>query len=423
MQITGRVISIYGTVYIVEFINNQIPALKYKKKYIISCKMAGKLRLLKKEQKHPIAIGDWVQFEIDLDSHKSDLLKYPDSTSKSNAQILPKGYVTELITLESSTPTIEKICKRQNQIGRQDSHIIQIFGVNLDKVLIISSYLSPPFKWNFLFRLIASCVSENVTVHVFINKTDLILDKLNRDKSKSAKEIIKLIKKIYDKKTSITNNRSLKKKIKKIKNKIKMAEDMNSSNAKNISSQFAIELIIFFEKLLLISEFICFYLISAKDKKIKSFSIEAKNSFSLLLGQSGVGKSTIINTITQDKVTLKTKEVSGSHDKGRHTTTTSVCIPLNNLDAYLVDTPGIKSWGILHLDEKDLLNSFPPLAKLSQKCAFTDCQHQEKSSGCAIWKMAKEDNMTRWLFKSYRSFIKSQKNPLKTRKGDYWKKA
>lgn len=102
---------------------------------------------------------------------------------------------------------------------------------------------------------------------------------------------------------------------------------------------------------------------------------------SLLSGNSGVGKSTLINHL-EPGLNLKTAEISNAHLKGRHTTTFSEIFELS-LGGFIIDTPGIKSFGLVDIEKDELYHFFPEIFKLSDKCKYYNCTHIHEP-GCAV---------------------------------------
>lgn len=115
---------------------------------------------------------------------------------------------------------------------------------------------------------------------------------------------------------------------------------------------------------------------------------ELEGSTAIFLGQSGVGKSTTISSLSEGQVDLKTKEV-GKAGKGSHTTTWSEMIDLGNW--MLIDSPGIRSFSLEDIPSSELLPLFPDLEEIAVGCKFRDCEHFENSQGCAFYTQVPEE--------------------------------
>ncbi|WP_196890906.1 ribosome small subunit-dependent GTPase A [Aureivirga marina] len=106
-----------------------------------------------------------------------------------------------------------------------------------------------------------------------------------------------------------------------------------------------------------------------------------KGKVSLFSGHSGVGKSTLVNTIEPD-LDLKTSEISTQHKQGQHTTTFAEMHPLS-FGGYIIDTPGIKGFGIVDFEKNELGNYFPEFFELKSECKFHNCLHVNEPK-CAV---------------------------------------
>ena len=112
----------------------------------------------------------------------------------------------------------------------------------------------------------------------------------------------------------------------------------------------------------------------------------------IFAGQSGVGKSSLINALLPDSA-QSVNIISDNSKLGQHTTTTSRLLPFNPDDLTqggIVDTPGIREYGIWHLTPDDIISGFVELAPLSGDCQFRDCRHTHNSKGCALWRAVAE---------------------------------
>ena len=123
-----------------------------------------------------------------------------------------------------------------------------------------------------------------------------------------------------------------------------------------------------------------------------------KNKISVFNGHSGVGKSTLINTI-QTGLNIVTKEISDYHQTGKHTTTYSEMFHLD-IGAYIIDTPGIKGFGMLEMDAWEISHYFPEIFKESEKCQYHNCSHTHEP-GCAVKDAVVEGKISESRFFSY----------------------
>ena len=115
------------------------------------------------------------------------------------------------------------------------------------------------------------------------------------------------------------------------------------------------------------------------DFKLDELRAQLKGLITVFVGYSGVGKSTLVNALTG--TTLDTGEVNAVTGKGKHTSSAAKAIPLE--DGWLIDTPGIRTFGLGLIEKDDLLGAFPEIAEITTECP-RGCAHQAESTGCSL---------------------------------------
>ena len=130
----------------------------------------------------------------------------------------------------------------------------------------------------------------------------------------------------------------------------------------------------------------------------------------LLSGNSGVGKSTLIRAI-DPSLEIRTGEISESHHKGRHTTTFSTMYPLSEGGA-IIDTPGIKGFGLIDIESAELWHYFPEMISRASACRFYNCTHTHEP-GCAVVEAVKAGEIA---YERYESYLKILDDDDKYRK-------
>ena len=118
----------------------------------------------------------------------------------------------------------------------------------------------------------------------------------------------------------------------------------------------------------------------------------------LVAGNSGVGKSTLVKAV-DPALDIRTGEISGSHHKGRHTTTFSTMYPLAG-GGWIIDTPGIKGFGLIDIDDAELWHYFPEMMRHAPGCRFYNCTHTHEP-GCAVAEAVERGEIARARYESY----------------------
>jgi ribosome biogenesis GTPase len=130
--------------------------------------------------------------------------------------------------------------------------------------------------------------------------------------------------------------------------------------------------------------------------KVKTLMHDKVSMFS---GHSGVGKSTLVNAL-EPTLNLKTKQISAMHMQGQHTTTFAEMFDLS-FGGKIIDTPGIKGFGVVDMDKEEVGDYFPEIFKLKQDCKFNNCLHIHEPN-CAVKKALDADELA---FSRYRSYV------------------
>ncbi len=210
---------------------------------------------------------------------------------------------------------INKILPRKNYLIRKsikkknNGHII---ASNIDQAIIISSLKNPFTKSGFIDRFLISCFAYRIPALIIYNKEDI----LNKNEKSKLNNEIDYYKKI-------------------------------GFNSLSISAKFG--------------------------TKIKMLRSILKNKTSLFMGNSGVGKSTLINKLS-DKADQKISEVSKKSNKGKHRTTFSQIFDIDK-KTKIIDTPGIKTFELFDMKKNQIKNYFPEFIEINDKCKFNNCLH------------------------------------------------
>ena len=252
-----------------------------------------------------------------------------------------------------STAFITDICDRKNYIIRRSTNLSKqshIIAANVDVALLIVTVTSPPTSTTFIDRFIASAEAYSIPVILVFNKTDILNDDERRYQD--------MMMTLYE----------------------TVGYGCHAVSALTGEGMEAL-----------------------MDSVMSTPRREAGQPLIIALsGHSGVGKSSLINTLVPG-ANLRTAAVSKAHDTGTHTTTFSEMIELNN-DAYLVDTPGIKGFGTFDMERSEIGSYFKEIFKTSKGCRFANCTHTHEP-GCAVLAAVEQHYIAESRYRSYLSML------------------
>ncbi len=155
--------------------------------------------------------------------------------------------------------------------------------------------------------------------------------------------------------------------------------------------------------------------ISAKTgKNVEKVKSLMRNKVNMFSGHSGVGKSTLVNAI-EPNLNLKTKEISSLHMQGQHTTTFAEMFD-TSFGAKIIDTPGIKGFGVVDMDKEEVGDYFPEIFKLKQECKFNNCLHLQEPK-CAVKAALEDDEIAYSRYRSYVQILEGENENYRT---DNW---
>lgn len=151
----------------------------------------------------------------------------------------------------------------------------------------------------------------------------------------------------------------------------------------------------------------CVGISATTGKNIEKVKAMMQGKVSMFSGHSGVGKSTLVNII-EPGLSIKTTEISSQHKQGQHTTTFAEMYDLS-FDAQIIDTPGIKGFGIVEVEKEELGDYFPEFFELKQYCKFNNCLHVEEPK-CAVKTALENDELAWSRYKSYLQIMEGEED-------------
>ena len=238
------------------------------------------------------------------------------------------------------TGSIHNIHERKNYIVRKSvnlSHQMHIIASNLDYVFLLITVNNPPTTFNFIDRFLITAEAYGIETILVFNKIDTFNDAT-------------LDEQLY---------------------------------MQHIYEQIGYK---------------CLRVSATANKGIEELKTLMIGKTTMFSGHSGVGKSTLVNAM-EPSLHLKTKNISEQSKQGQHTTTFAEMFDLS-FGASIIDTPGIKGFGIVDLEKEDISGYFPEFFKLKDQCKFNNCLHKEEPH-CAIKKALEADDISWTRYNSY----------------------
>ena len=158
----------------------------------------------------------------------------------------------------------------------------------------------------------------------------------------------------------------------------------------------------------------CIEVSATENKNVEVVKKMMIGKTSMFVGHSGVGKSTLVNAI-EPTLELKTKEISNQHKQGQHTTTFAEMFDLS-FNASIIDTPGIKGFGVVDMEKDEVDDYFPEFLAIKNDCKFNNCLHLEEPK-CAVKDAVENEEISFSRYKSYLQIIAGEEEHYRT---DFW---
>ena len=253
------------------------------------------------------------------------------------------GDRVQLVLNPEGTAFITEIEDRRNYIIRKSINLSKqshIIAANVDQALLVITVCRPQTSTTFIDRFLASAEAYRVPVVLVFNKTDLLDDDMRRYQE----AMVNLYETIgYD----------------------------------------------------------CRQISAETGDGVDNLRPLLEGKVTLLSGNSGVGKSTLINRFVPGAC-LRTAEISDAHNTGQHTTTFSEMIALGN--GWLIDTPGIKGFGTFDIEREELTSYFREIFRFAKDCRFSNCTHTHEP-GCAVLQALEDHYIAQSRYQSYLSML------------------
>ena len=242
---------------------------------------------------------------------------------------------------------ITEIEDRKNYIIRRSINLSKqshIIAANVDQAFLIVTVNYPETSLTFIDRFLASAEAYNVPVVLVFNKTDL----LDEDEHQLQQGVMRLYETVGYK---------------------------------------------------------CIEVSAETGAGVETLQPLLEGKITLMSGNSGVGKSTLINRLVPD-ANLRTSEISDAHNTGMHTTTFSEMLKLSQ-GGYIIDTPGIKGFGAFDMEPEEITSYFKEIFRFSKDCRFNNCTHTHEP-GCAVLTALEEHRISQSRYDSYLSILQDE---------------
>lgn len=252
------------------------------------------------------------------------------------------GDVVTLKKEEDGTAVISDIDKRKNYIVRKSINLSKrshILAANVDQAVLIVTLSQPKTYTAFIDRFLVSAEAYHIPTTIVFNKIDVY--------TKEEMDELAFLKHSYEK-----------------------------------------------------VGYTCLEVSATEKTNIESVINLMKDKVSVVSGHSGVGKTTLLNTV-EPGLNLKTSEISEMHQQGKHTTTFAEMFELN-FGGFLIDTPGVKAFGLIDFKKEELSHYFLEMRKLLNDCHFNNCVHKNEPK-CAVKDALENDEISAFRYNNYLS--------------------
>ena len=150
----------------------------------------------------------------------------------------------------------------------------------------------------------------------------------------------------------------------------------------------------------------CLKVSATQGQGLAEVNAKLRGAITLFSGNSGVGKSTLINSLLPG-ADARIGEISQVHNKGMHTTTFSEMYPVDDVGGYIIDTPGIKGFGTFDMEVEEIGHYFPEIFRISADCRYGNCTHRNEP-GCAVRRAVEEHYISESRYASYLSMLEDK---------------